>query len=455
MKRRTAITATAVTTLLALAAAGPAWAYWTVNSSAATGSAAAATLGAPTASAAQTLSAATITVTAKPASGPDPAGYRVDRISPTAATGVCTITGTTGSCTDPGFSALGNTYRVFATLGTNWVAATGTTTVSSVISTAYTVTAPANATAGTSFNLTVTATALGITDATYSGTKTITISGASNSPNGTVPTLTTTANFTLGVASIPVTLTNAVSTTLTVTNTGRTGTSGSINVGIAPQTYVLNGPNSVAAGATYTLSSMTAFDAYGNGFTGTKTVTWSGASNALNGTSPTYPTSTVAFSNGTATTALSGTFVRAGAMTLQAATSGVTTGTKSITVIPNSTVSLKWQSVSNPTGGAIGVATCNGASTCSISNLGNGSGQVTASVLVTDSLGNPVNGTVVSLSTVSTAGGSGTLTASTVTTGVNGVAGPFTFTAPAGNGFEGSVTATYNGGTATMSLKAK
>lgn len=64
--------------------------------------------------------AVTITVTAGPAAPSAPAsGYRVDRVNPTPATGVCYITSVTGSCSDTGLSAGDYSYNVFSVIGTN------------------------------------------------------------------------------------------------------------------------------------------------------------------------------------------------------------------------------------------------------------------------------------------------------------------------------------------------
>ncbi|MFL6136286.1 MAG: hypothetical protein ACJ74O_00585 [Frankiaceae bacterium] len=125
MKRRPILVVTACA-VAAMGVATPAWAYWSVGSSNATGSASASVLGTPTISTSGVIATdVTINVTAAPASGLTPTGYRVARTAPgaTVAT-VCTITGTTGSCHDTA-PAVGqtNAYSVYArytTGGANW-----------------------------------------------------------------------------------------------------------------------------------------------------------------------------------------------------------------------------------------------------------------------------------------------------------------------------------------------
>jgi hypothetical protein len=127
MKHRRSVLVATVCAAATLGVAGPAYAFWSVGSSNAAGSAKADALGAPTASAAASGATIVITVSAAPASGPAPTGYRVDRTSPTSATGVCTITGATGSCTDTSPAAGSNAYAVYAKVGANWVAANAAT----------------------------------------------------------------------------------------------------------------------------------------------------------------------------------------------------------------------------------------------------------------------------------------------------------------------------------------
>jgi hypothetical protein len=89
-----------------------------------------------------------------------------------------------------------------------------------------TVTAPSTAVAGTAFTVTIR------TLATVTGSQPITVTGPDSSPNGTTPTVPTSATFTAGVATISVTPTRAGAQTVTVRTTvdSRQGTSGSVIV---------------------------------------------------------------------------------------------------------------------------------------------------------------------------------------------------------------------------------
>ena len=100
----------------------PAWAFFSVLSSGATGVSAAGTLGTPGATtSAVTATNVTFTITAPP-TGPTPTAYRVARTAPTAASSVCTVTGSSGSCSDTApVQGQTNTYAVYAQLsGSSW-----------------------------------------------------------------------------------------------------------------------------------------------------------------------------------------------------------------------------------------------------------------------------------------------------------------------------------------------
>jgi hypothetical protein len=237
MNRRRVVVLALATPLIALAPV-QAWAYYAFGSSSVTGTVTAASLGAPSVSGSQAiLGGATIKVTAAPSSGPTPSSYRVDRVSPSPAQGVCTISAVNNSCNDSGASALSsNTYAVYSLLGTNWVSSSHGSVTTTVLPDTYSITSSASATAGTSFQLTIIANLGGITplvpDLTLNGPQAITITGASNSPGGDAPSLPTTATFNAGVATITGTLKDAGTTTLST----KVGTSSA-------------GPTSVTVGA--------------------------------------------------------------------------------------------------------------------------------------------------------------------------------------------------------------
>ncbi|KQU65430.1 chitobiase/beta-hexosaminidase C-terminal domain-containing protein [Phycicoccus sp. Root101] len=182
----------AVAVLVLLGLAVPAWAYFSVSSSAATASGRAAILGTPGV-VTTGVSASTVTfgVTA-PNGGATPTGYRVARTSPTAVANVCAVVGASGSCTDSSpVSGQTNSYAVYAVLsGSTWespVPATTSVAVPSADTSAPTTTvstSPAPNGAGwNSANVTVT---LAATDA--SG-----VAGTWYTTDGSAPTTSSTA----------------------------------------------------------------------------------------------------------------------------------------------------------------------------------------------------------------------------------------------------------------------
>ena len=90
-------------------------------------------------------------------------------------------------------------------LGTNWISGQTSAVVGDDAGAADAQVALAVAgtkTAGTAFNVTLTATTNGTTTNTaYTGTKTITFSGPSNSPSGAAPTYPATVTFANGVGT--------------------------------------------------------------------------------------------------------------------------------------------------------------------------------------------------------------------------------------------------------------
>jgi hypothetical protein len=187
--------------------------------------------------------------------------------------------------------------------------------------------------AGATDNLTTTAQdTYGNVATSYSGSKSLTFSGASASPNGTVPTVSdasgadiafgsaTTINFSAGVATVSsgkngvMELYKGGSTSLKVTDgTLLTPTALVVTVGTtAARLSLAASTTSPAAGASVNLT-ITALDAYENtatSYTGAKNLTFSGASASPNNTKPTVAnsssTSGVAFGTVTAITFTAG-----------------------------------------------------------------------------------------------------------------------------------------------------
>jgi hypothetical protein len=151
-------------------------------------------------------------------------------------------------------------------------------------------------------------------------------------------------SFSNGVGMPSVTLYNVQSTTLTVTDvpTSKTGTSSSLTVGATSFDHFLVSPSTTTPTAgspfTATLSAHDLYDNVATSYTGAtaKTITWSALSTspAPASTPPTYPTSSVVFTNGNSTSpTLSFTAFAAGANTLTATDASISkSGSASLTV---------------------------------------------------------------------------------------------------------------------------
>ena len=153
--------------------------------------------------------------------------------------------------TDPG-----ETYELKDQLTLRNGTRCGTAGTGGVTGTTFSVSAPtpSSPTAGSSFTVTLTAQLVGGgTDTTYGGTRTITFSGASNSPSGSAPVYPATVSFTNGVGTATITLYNAASTTLSATDGTKTGST-SFTVGAGTPTKLIWSVNShsgtLAAGCT-------------------------------------------------------------------------------------------------------------------------------------------------------------------------------------------------------------
>jgi hypothetical protein len=158
---------------------------------------------------------------------------------------------------------------------------------------------PSEQEAGTSFNVILTATdEWGNTATSYAGKKTITWSEPANSPSGKAPSYTASITFTAGVGAAAATkLYDAQSTTLKAKEGTIEGTTGAFTVKAAvAKKFTVPAPAEQEAGAAFNVT-LTAIDEYSNtatGYTGAKTLAWSGAVNAPNGTAPEYPSSATA-----------------------------------------------------------------------------------------------------------------------------------------------------------------
>lgn len=169
----------------------------------------------------------------------------------------------------------------------------------------FTVTAPSTATAGTPFTVTLS------TYPGYSGTHPVTVSGLRSSPNGSAPTLPTSATFTNGTATLSVTPVSSGSQTVGVSLSGAplsntSATAGNATVVTGAPTIATLGWASVAGGKNATCSAtscavtlgtgqgnnsasatITAYDTYGNVAPSTATVTVTMTNLSTNATSTT------------------------------------------------------------------------------------------------------------------------------------------------------------------------
>jgi hypothetical protein len=198
-------------------------------------------------------------------------------------------------------------------------------------------------TAGTAFAVTLTAQdSWGNATGNLSGSKSVSFSGPSNSPSGLPPVYPATVSFSAGVATASVTLKDAQTTTLTVTDTtdGLAGVASS-SITVAPTSAASFGLSTPAptAGSAFS-ETLTALDTYGNtatGYAGSKTVTFTGPSISPGGTAASYPSS-VSFSGGVG--AGSVTLYDAQSTTLTAKQGAITGTSASFTVQPASAASL-------------------------------------------------------------------------------------------------------------------
>jgi hypothetical protein len=224
--------------VVAALGAAPALAFWTTAGTATAGATARtlATPGAPTTVGSATPSSLVVAGTLPTAASQVPGvTYTLKRDA--TALGCSLPASGTYSCTDTGLAS-GTTYSytVVAALDA-WsatsAAKTGATTCP--VTPRYTVAASTTTpTAGTAFTVTITAKdCSGATDTTYSGSQAVTFSGPSTSPSGKAPSFPATVTFTNGVGTATVTLYAVQTTTVTATAGALTGTTASLQVGLA------------------------------------------------------------------------------------------------------------------------------------------------------------------------------------------------------------------------------
>jgi hypothetical protein len=346
-------------------------------------------------------------------------------------------------------------------------------------------------TAGTSDDLTTTAQdTYGNTATTYTGSRSLTFSGASASPSGEAPTVTdssgaatafggaTAINFNAGVASASggsngtMRLYKSGSTSLKVSDGTLTSAAAVVTVAAATAIRLSLGAASTTpiAAATDNLTT-TALDPYGNtatAYTGSHNLVFSGANTSPSGAAPTVVNSAGTAASFGAATALNFT---AGVATVASSKNGVMKLNKAEVA----SVSVSDGSISTVAGLTITVSTAAAARlslthvtvsagsigggclfTCGITGLGNG-GTVKANVAVTDSVGNPISalGTGHAVKITATAGSTVAGTPLAIpSTGLAETATQFTYTSKSSGSFTDTITAATSEGTTYTSATA-
>ena len=343
--------------------AGVALAYLVSTDSSHPAEAVAATLAVPTSGAQNgTATPSSVPIAWTAPAGYPPTGYTVLRCTGSECTnftaisnGTCsgTISGTSCADTDTGLAAgTTYTYEVEAQLD-NWVSSPGSsfTAATSAVTKLVFATQPSSgqniqATGTGSFTVSVSIEDANGNVATHDNTDTVTLAIATgDNPGSGILSCTggLTATVSSGVASFTgcaitkagtgyeLTASSATDASLTAPANANSFNITTGNVSL----FVVGGVGSTAtAGTPVTGVTLTAEDADGNratGYSGTKSITWSGPASSPNETAPTLPVGTVSFSSGASTTSLGVTFTGAGSQTLTA-TQGSITGSATTTV---------------------------------------------------------------------------------------------------------------------------
>jgi len=343
--------------------------------------------------------------------------------------------------------------------------------------------ASATPAAGANDNLTLTAQdTYGNTATTYTGSHSLVFSGASASPGGDLPTVSNSSGtpiafgsataiaFSAGVAiagegvGAAMKLFKSGSTAVKATE-GSIVTPTALTVSVSPGTatkLVLTSSTATPVAATNFNLTTTAQDSYGNTattYTGSKSITFSGASASPSGALPTVVDSAgtvVSFGSATALTFTAGVAAvasskngyaklpKAGATIVSATDGAVTTVTPLALTVSTGTASKLAFSELTASAGSIG-SPC--LFTCTITALGN-SGTVKAGVSVTDSAGNVVANLGAGKSVGVTVTTGGAISGSPLAIAETGPAvstTKFTYTAPISGAFTHTITAALTG----------
>jgi hypothetical protein len=346
--------------------------------------------------------------------------------------------------------------------------------------------------AGALDELTITAQdTYGNTASSYGGSHSLVFSGASASPGGNTPTVSdstgadvafgaaTAIDFTAGVAKASeadggaMKLYKSGSTSVKATE-GSITTPTAVTVTVAADSatkLVLSSSTLTPVAATGFNLTTTAQDAYGNtatGYSGSKNITFAGATASPSGALPTvvnsagtainFGTATALnFTNGVATVASSKNgftkLNKAGAAALTAGDGTISTPTFLALTVSTGAAARLGMTELTASAGTVG-SPC--LFTCPITTLGN-AGTVKAKVAVTDSVGNVVSNLAAKTINVTVTSG-GTIAGSPLTTPATGLAisaGEFTYTAPASGSFTHTITAASTGLTSATATVSK
>lgn len=344
ISRRSALVLSGTAVALALSG-GVAWAFWTAQASnvPAYGRADSMTAGS-TPSGTVTGTSVNLAWSAGTTAGGHPAGgYRISRYpsasggtATAAAQGTCAaVPANALSCTESNVPAGTWYYTVTPVLGA-WQGGESPRSAGMTTGDSFSLSVPA-LTAGNAATVTLTAVAAGHTDTGFTGDHPVSFSGPGNAPDSTAPSYnngTSIVTFVNGVATVPITLYKAENTTLTATSGNVAGNQAvAVSPGAAAQ-FQVPAPSGAVAGTAQNVT-LAALDAYRNtatGYTGGKTLTWSGPGTAVSGQAPAYPANPVTFTSGTATMPL--TLYLAQTTSLSVGDSHISGASPSFTVSP-------------------------------------------------------------------------------------------------------------------------
>jgi hypothetical protein len=358
-------------------------------------------------------------------------------------------------------------------------------TVTAAVASKLVLAATTTPAAGAADNLTTTAQdTYGNVATSYTGSKSLTFSGASASPGGNNPTVSdssgtniafgspTTIDFSEGIATVlgekngVMKLYKLGSTTINASDGTFTTANVVLTVATTASKFLLAAATTTPVAAAANILTITAKDPYENtvtAYTGAKNLTFSGSAASPSGALPTIANT-------------SGTAVNFGTATSITFTSGVATATSTkngamkLNLAGPANITVSDGTISNPTPLAVTVSIGAAARwgitnvsvsagtlaspclfACTLTNLGN-SGTVTAKVAVTDSVGNTVNAVGAGHGAkVVLTGGSGTLSGTPLAipaTGPAESATTFTYTSKSTATFTETVTASASEGTA-------